>query len=263
MQLDQDIFFYHVMKTAGTTVVKLLENAYGAESICALPTHQQADDSCFLQKASADAPLVVTGHPDHLFHLWAVAHERTGPRFKMAFLRDPIDRYLSCYYFWTRSKYVNAHVDACDISLEESLESDRLQFTDNLMTKSLASLGKERDYSLAANSEDFMVAFENVKKMQFVGVVEQMHLSCAILAALLGYSMPVLPAWNVNDKYPRKNECDQKIVKKIIKKNIYDLELYNVALDFFYLQAAEGGEKVKEILQSLGHNSKIYRVKQK
>ncbi len=263
MKLEKDIFFYHVMKTAGTTVVRLFEDAYGAESVCALPTHQQADDSSFLQKASADFPLVVTGHPDHLFHLWEHAHKRTGPRFQMVFMRNPIDRYLSCYYFWTRSKYVNAHVDACNLSLEESLECDRLQFTDNLMTKSLASLGKQRDYSIKANAEDFKAAFENLKQMQFIGIFEHLHLSCSILADVLGYPMPVLPAWNVNDKYPGKNECDKIIVRKIMTKNIYDLELYNAALNLFYLQAAECGEKVKEILKSLGHNNKIYKVKQK
>ncbi len=168
-----------------------------------------------------------------------LAHKRTRPRFKLVFLRNPIDRYLSCYYFWTRSKYVHANVDACDMTLEESLESNRLQFTDNLMTKALASLGAERDYSVPACSADFMKAFDTLKTMHFIGFVEHMHLSCAILASLLRFPMPVLPAWNVNDKYPGKKECDKSIVRKIMQKNIYDLELYNNAMDFFYMQAAE------------------------
>lgn len=263
MELQQDIFFYHVMKTAGTSVVKLFEEAYGRESLCQFPTHEGADESGFVQNVSNNTPKVVTGHPDHFFALWGLAHKRSMPRFTMTFLRDPVDRYLSCYYFWTRSNYVNAHIEECNMSIEEALDCNTLRFTDNIMTKTFASLGADRDYLKPATHKDFTQAFANLRQMDFIGFVEDMRLSCALLASILGFTFSVLPAWNVNTKYPDKTECGKTVVRKVMLKNIYDLELVGHARDLFKLQVSEGDEAVASMVRSIKDADVVYKVKQR
>lgn len=263
MELQQDILFYHVMKTAGTSIVKYLEEPYGASSMCPLPTHQGDDESAFLQGVADGSPKVISGHPDHLFHLWDQVHARSAPRFTLTFLRNPVDRYLSCYYFWTRSKFVNSHVEQCDLSLEETLDGDNLKFADNIMTKALASLGAERDYSIPATSKDLLEAFANLKKMDFIGLVEELRLSCAMLANKLDFAPGVLPAWNVNTPYPGKAEHDKTLIRKIMLKNIYDMELYNHAKELFVKEISESDANVETLFQSLEDSDVTFEVKQK
>ncbi len=76
--LQTDIFFYHIMKTAGTTVVRLLEEAFGPESMCSLPPHEGADETAFVARVADPSPAVVGGHPHQLFPLWELADRRRG-----------------------------------------------------------------------------------------------------------------------------------------------------------------------------------------
>lgn len=261
--LTKDIFFYHIMKTAGTSIAKMLEEAYTQEPMCSLPTHECADDQLFRKKIQTEKPIIISGHPDHLFQLWEMAHSRSFDRFTFTFLRNPIDRYISCYFFLSRSNYVNKFVQEYTITLEQSLSCGNPKFADNIMTKILASLGSNRDYNKNATSEDFKIAIKNLRKMDFIGISEEFKLSFALLADKLNMNASTLGKWNVNKKYPKKEEIDPKIIQKIRLKNLYDLEIFHLATEIFKLQLSEASENVTKILNNLSSSNTIYFVKQK
>lgn len=260
---EKDIYFYHIMKTAGTSVFKILEDAYGQETMCPFPTHQGAEEDAFKEKIKAEYPLIVAGHPDHLFHLWELTDTRPNERFSMTFLRNPIDRYISCYYFLSRSKYVNKHVEEYDMSIEEAMESGHPRFSDNIMTKTLASLGTPRDYAKPASSEDFMKAVAALEQFDFIGIQEEFDLSCALLTHLLGVAPPVLVKWNVNNKYPGRQELGSEIVRRISFKNMYDLELFSIATEMFHARLAEAGDTLGTRLKEMKISDAVYKVRQK
>jgi len=260
--LERDIFFYHIMKTAGTTVVRLLEDAFGAEASCPLPTHAGADETAFLQKITHQGPLVVSGHPDQLFHLWERAHDRAQPRATMTFLRHPVDRYLSCYHFLTRSNYVQTRVKQFDMTLEQSLESDEPRLADNVMTKALASLGAPRDYTAPARPEDLALAVRHLRQFDFTGLLHEFETSYALLAWKFGFAPGVITRWNVNRKYPQRDELDRELARRITRRNIYDMELYNFGLELFRLQVAEAGEELAPLLAAIRTSGVTYMVRQ-
>ncbi len=250
------------MKTAGTSIVRLMEDQYGSEYTNALPTHEGTDESLFLKKAKSNHPLIISGHPDHLFHLWETVHCRTLPRFTMTFFRNPIDRYISCYYFLSRSKFVNTHVASYNLSFEEAIKSNNPKFSDNIITKALASLGSYRDYTTPATPDDFKHAIENLKKMNFIGIVEEFNISCALLAHMLNMKLPTLTKWNVNEKYPSKHDLDRKLVQRVQMKNIYDLQLFDIALQIFDVQRAQTGIDTTTLLANMKESQTVYIVKQ-
>lgn len=260
--LQQDIFFYHIMKTAGTTVVKLLEDAFGKEVSCPLPTHEGADESFFFQTIIHKKPLIVSGHPHHLFQLWELAHQRTQPRSKMTFLRHPVDRYLSCYYFLLRSNYVQTRVGAFDMSLEQSLDADEPRLADNMMTKALSSLGEPRDYTQPATPKDLTLAAKRLQEFDMVGLSDEFETSYALLAWTFGFTPATITRWNVNQKYPGREALPPELLRKITRKNIFDMELYNFGRDIFRLRLAEAGEALSPLLATINTSPLTYMVKQ-
>ncbi|MCM1565820.1 MAG: sulfotransferase family protein [Dehalobacter sp.] len=260
--LNKDIFFYHVMKTAGTTVVRLLEQAYGADASCPLPTHESADPQPFFGKVSSPTPLIISGHPDQLFDLWKLAEQRSLPRAKMTFLRHPVDRYLSCYYFIRRSHYVQKHVGSFDLDLEQALSCDDRRLAGNMMTKVLSSLGTARDYREPATKQDLLQAVENLKAMDFIGLVEEFDLSYALLAHEFGFVPPCVTKWNVNAKYEGRNEISPKLERQIRIKNLFDYELYQFAVELFRARVVEAGEDLAQLLTQIKTSDRVYMVKQ-
>ncbi len=262
--LTRDLVFFHIMKTAGTTVVKLLEDAFGAEASCPLPRHPGAAEGPFLETVTAARPLVISGHPDHLHHLWRAALERPRPRDAMTFLRHPVERYLSCYNFLRRSNYVHAHVGAFTLSLEEALDCDDPRLTGNLMTKVLASLDafdEPRDYRTPATSKDLAAAVRALESMTFFGMSEEFHLSYALMAHTFGFSTTEITRWNVNRNYPRREDLPRRVLTAIRLRHVYDLELYAVAAKLFQQRVGEVGEALAPLVRSITESPTVYMVK--
>ncbi len=262
LKLTKDVFFYHVMKTAGTTVVRLLEQVYGASSYCPLPNHEGGDTAKFRAKVARPEPLIVSGHPDHFFDLWDLAKQRTGARITMTYLRHPVDRFLSCFYFISRSHYVQTHVGAFTADLEAALDSGDPRLSGNMMTKALASLGGERDYTRPAKAKDLALAARNLEALDFVGLVEEFNVSHVMLAWTLGFTPSVITKWNVNRKYPGRDELPRALAKKIMVLNVYDYEIYNLARDLFRARVADIGDALTSLVPDLAISDRVYMVKQ-
>ncbi|WP_461208895.1 sulfotransferase family 2 domain-containing protein [Desulfocurvus sp. DL9XJH121] len=259
--LAQDIFFFHVMKTAGTTVVRLLEQAFGPEASCALPTHEGADAGPFLERVDAVRPLVVSGHPHHLFPLWERALARTGPRSAMTFLRHPVERFLSCYYFITQSNYVQTRVGRFDLSLPEALGCNDPRLARNMMTKALASLGRPRDYAAPADRADLDRALDNLEAMDFVGLAEEFAWSYALLALTFGFEPPPITSWNVNASRPGAADLDPALVERIMADNALDLALYAHGVKLFAARVEAASGDLAPVMEGLTVSDTVYHMK--
>lgn len=263
LTLDKDIFFYHLPKTAGTTVIRQIEALLPAEGACALPGHEGEDEAPFVRGLAHDGPVFVHGHPDILFHLWAMAEQRTRPRFTMTFVRNPTDRFISSYYFYKRSRYVSENVGTISFSLEEAVSCGDPRLSDNMMTKALASRGRPRDYLAPATKRDLAEALAALRDMDFIGLVEQFDLGDALLGHMLGFAPGVVTRWNVNAKYPGKEELPARTTARIAAHNVLDYELYGFAAELFQAKVAEAGEALAPILAGMRVSEATYMVRQK
>ena len=246
------------MKTAGTTLARLLETVYGASRMCPLPLYEGADKTAFLEGVADPAPRIFTGHPQEHFDLWARIRQRPGPKTSIAFLRSPADRVLSCYHFIRDSRFVRKNVGAFDLSLTEALESNDPRMADNMMTKVLASLGEPRDYAVPAAPQDLKRALANLARMDLIGIMEEFDLSYALAAAKLGFIPPPVVKWNVNPNKTRTGELPKETLALIVRKNVFDFELYAFAKTLFESRVAEAGESLEPLIRSIRQAPRTY-----
>lgn len=249
--LNNDIIFYHIPKSAGTTLIRLLEKVYGNSVMCPMPTHEGGDHSHFLRKIKTDDPLIISGHPDILFDLWEIAHARSSNPFKIIYLRNPLERIVSHYYFLTQSNYVKKYVKDYDMKFEEAIFGKEKILYDNLSTKILSSLGKVRDYSKMATKKDFDIAINNINSINHVGIVEYFNESCAILSYFLKFHPPDIDKWNVNQNNPGKNSLSTDISSRLLKLNFFDNKIYEYALSIFKRDVLRARESIMHILKNI------------
>ncbi|MGH6839118.1 MAG: sulfotransferase family 2 domain-containing protein [Methylocella sp.] len=104
--MNKAIISVHVPKTAGSSFLVWLESIFGSDQIVRdadRPTdpnsEMNVDPARVLSRYAAarklpDGSLVVHGH------FWAKKYERIENAVRITFLRDPIERTISHYYFW-------------------------------------------------------------------------------------------------------------------------------------------------------------------
>ncbi|RLL49162.1 hypothetical protein D8Y20_13225 [Mariprofundus sp. EBB-1] len=89
--------FMHIQKTAGTSIVEIAKQHYGDKNIVSHGDYSGRKPECLSGK------LFISGHFGYEY-----AESLLSSRYSFTFLRDPVERVLSFYYF-CRTKKTNEH----------------------------------------------------------------------------------------------------------------------------------------------------------
>jgi len=259
--LGNDVVFYHIMKTAGTTLARLMEKVYGPQAMCPLPLYPGADPAAFLDGVKRPEPRIFTGHPHEQFELWELIAKRPLKKTRMVFLRHPVDRVVSCYHFIRDSRFVRNRVGAFDASLSEALESSDPRMSANMMTKVLASLGAPRDYAVPVGPDDLKLAIANLGKIDLLGLLEEFDLSYAMVADHFGFVPPPIAKWNVNPASGKAHDLPKEVLAAIVRKNVFDFELYEFGRTLFFSRAADAGDRLGKIASDIRQAPETYYMK--
>src|SRR5438552_2491662 len=108
------LIFLHIPRTAGTTFVRILERQYGAGAVLDLYDSTVGDRVAALTSGDMEHLRVVAGH----FSFGAHRHLPGSCRY-VTFLRDPVERVVSHYYFVRRQPEHYLHPAASTLSLAE------------------------------------------------------------------------------------------------------------------------------------------------
>lgn len=171
--------------------------------------------------------------------------------YKITFLRNPVDRVLSNYFYW-RKVYINSnpmiedfngnHCPLIDYSL--SWEEDLLRHLAapaiislnfiNLQTWQLAFNICNRPHEVWSDSEVLEMAKQHLDDFNFVGIYERLNSDLAKLFQEQGWQLPE-QLERVNATVERKpiSEVDSHIIDVIRSQNALDIELYDYALNKF------------------------------
>ena len=210
------ICFIHIEKTAGTTIDHIFINNfsfyYSLKSYCYW-TNQKG--SFFKEKEFRSLIKLfpfINGIGGHSIRNW-LEYEKSSTNLNyITFLREPISRYLSHYRY-------QKHIMNIPWNIHTFLNENRF---DNYMTFRLSEKG------------DLNEAKVNLMKFDFVGLQEEFDTSLI----LMQYYLKDL---NLSINYESKNVSNTKndnvvsfldndyIKKKIIEKNLKDIQLYNFA----------------------------------
>jgi hypothetical protein len=214
------IIFVHLPKTAGSTLVRIIERQYPASSILRLYESDFGDELAGIPSSQMDRLRVVLGH----FYFGVHAFSSRPVRY-ITFLRDPIERIISHYYYVRQSPTHYFYDSAQKMSMAKFVE----YCSDNDQTRQLA--GRCGVPSLGTSSDELLnVAKSNLTKyFPVVGITEEFDRSLILMKRVLEWNYPVYTSQNVTRDRPRKNDIPQDALDVIRKHNELDQELYRYA----------------------------------
>jgi hypothetical protein len=220
------IVFMHIQKTAGTSLVHMAARHYGNDNII---TH---GDYVGRPPESLMHIPFVSGHFGYDY-----AKKLVKWRKSFTFLRDPVERILSLYYFYrtqdpeTFPMYRIAHEsDLAEFlirGLEDPLVKSRIW---NNQTWQIAHGYAHQDNR---GIEDFSqrelldLALQHIGNFSFIGLAENFESDAAFVAKILGWQTPENNTW-VNANQGRRTTKDLSIeeVSLLDELTILDRKLY-------------------------------------
>lgn len=238
--------FIHIPKTGGSLINGLIEQLFLPEE-CLLflfndsfyTRYQYYSEANWLKKVRFFA-----GHISYdLTHL-------VGADYKITFLRNPIDRVLS-HYFYYRKIHINCNLtidfngNPCplidyNLSWEEDLlrhlaapTLKSLEFI-NLQTWQLAFNIYNRPHEIWSDREVLEMAKQHLDDFNFVGIYERLNSDLARLFQEQGWKLPEqLERVNATVERKQISEIDSHVIDVIRSQNALDIELYDYALNKF------------------------------
>ncbi|WP_148292485.1 tetratricopeptide repeat protein [Planktothrix rubescens] len=170
--------------------------------------------------------------------------------YKITFLRNPIDRVLS-HYFYYRKVHINCNMtidfngNPCplidyNLPWEEDLLRHlaapvlkSLEFI-NLQTWQLAFNIYNRPHEIGSDREVLSMAKQHLDDFNFVGIYERLNSDLARLFQEQGWQLPEqLERVNATIERKQISEVDSHIIDVIRSRNALDIELYDYALNKF------------------------------
>ncbi len=243
---NEQLYFIHVPKCAGTSFISLVDERYIIDEI--IPTHY---DIKKLKNEITDEQLAgyrfIRGH---LPYDLVVPRLPKEPRI-ITFLREPITRLISNFQMRQRvsDPLVGLQSTLNRLSLEEFLDrQDLVRVFANRATRLIGGTDRSRTGEVVPNLE---LAKERISNFDFVGIVEHFNDSLELFCHVFGFP-PIRTERNLNISPNReaRSEISAKTIERIAEVEWADIELYKLGAQLFEKQYAKlrqelAGRKIK------------------
>lgn len=262
--------FFHIPKTAGSTLNHILTRQYGAEAIYRTksfyPHSREAELFQARPASEVAATKVFSGH-----FYFGIHEYLPKPSVQFTLLRDPVEREISNYYHALRdssSVYHQKYLSqvSSQLSLEKFIGSGFDADLDNLQTRLLAGLnGQNEAVPYGQCSEEMLERAISHLSSHFVfaGITEEFDASVLLLKNLLGWKQPYYCKENIGSNRPPMQEIPQAALDAIYANTHYDRRLYaHVAREFHALVAAQSQDFHAQLARFPEQNDRYWRLKQ-
>lgn len=243
------LIFLHIPKTAGSTVLRILEREYGRDAVLRA---YEADDPDEVAAALADArhPVrVLAGH-----FPFGIDDVLPTPASYMTFLRDPVDRVRSHYDFVRTQPAHYLHDAASSLRLSEYVRRCGAAEPNNDQTRLLS--GTRAD---TAHPGMLPLAKSNVDRLGAVGLTEEFDASLIVLRRAFRWRRPYYARRNVGRPEHRNADALSPDVRAVIlAHNALDADLYEYARDRFRRHLAEQASDFERELRLFRRLNAIY-----
>ncbi len=218
------VLFLHIPKTGGTTLRDLFHRQYASlidDQVYTVRTLKESPRFLQLSEEARGRMRLVLGHFSFGLHR-AVPRPSTY----VTFLRDPLRRVLSSYYFakWDVGNEHHELIKQTGIGPVEFLCSSEFSWLENSQVKLIAGV---EDMTKPCNEQVYQQAIANLERyFSCVGLLERFDESLLCLKEALGLGYPFYRIQNVTPKQVQDrplSEMERKEIRKILQ---YDYRLY-------------------------------------
>jgi Sulfotransferase family len=251
---DEALIFLHIPKTGGSTLSKILEHHYSTAETATLDTPGVARFKT-LSPAQRERYRLIEGHLHFGLHRFV-----PRPSKYVTFLRRPIDRVLSFYFY------------ACstpDHYLYSLLTNERLDLKTLLVREVTSELFNDQTRFLAGDEwenperEVTRHALERAKAnlrnhFRVVGLVEEFDASLLLLHRAFGWPLRFYARENVTKEKPDNKSLDLETRKLVEDANSLDIELYEHARNLFEEQCRAAGKSFNANLRHFRRLNQTY-----
>jgi hypothetical protein len=228
---DKTIFFLHIPKCAGTTLVEeILKKRFSSREMLIF-YELNTEDLVERLKGMSDRKLrrirCIAGH----FAFGIHEYYQIRPSAYITILRNPVDRVISHYKDVVRrpSHYLHDQVTRRKLSLKEYMESGLSLELNNGQTRILAGIGVGTRYGVSS-PELLDLAKKHLDMCEIVGISEDFPSLLGRLEAQWGWHIPHYADRNVSEDRIKDYEIDNETLQVIEGYNDQDMELYRYAV---------------------------------
>lgn len=225
---DDMLIFLHILKTGGSTLQAILQKQY-SEWILTNENEKVLNNETIkelLIEHKIEKVNCLFGHFPYGVH-----NQFTKPYKYITFLREPVDRVISLYYYIKNTKEHSMYHALQEVSLQEFIfREDYKHLVCNHQTGFLSG-----EFSLITgykNKPSLSLAIQNITKdFATVGIMEMYEESLYLMKQNFKWSEQVFnySKQNVNKSRPLREQIPQELISQIVELNKLDGELYSFA----------------------------------
>jgi Galactose-3-O-sulfotransferase len=246
------LLFLHVHKTAGTTLHRIIEGEYNPFHIYTIEGARIEWSIDHLKKLPfrrRAALQVVKGHMS-----FGVHEQLPQPSTYITFLRDPVERCISSYYYSKGNRFNPFYKRIAAENLDLPAFLDIAPWNNNLQCKTIAGIDRREFRPLElfrkmiqprsgtvdpnldrwSNAETLERAKENLTRyFGFVGLTERFSHSLVLLKHLFGWKVSSYSSYRKSRDRPKTTALDPGVLAIVEERNQFDRELYEFGKRMF------------------------------
>jgi hypothetical protein len=242
---DEALIFLHLPKCGGTTLNRIIEWEYDPLRVFSI------DPVLFLwsyKKLNRWPAKRLARMQVFKGHMPFGIHQRLPQKATyITFLRDPVERVISAYYFARSYLLHPLHSWISKLTLEEYVQQSP---NHNVQCKYLSGRPFVGDYHAGPCTYEMLeMAKQNLdQNFSLVGLTERFDEGLAILKIIFDWEIAKYAKFNVTRSGLKKPSLPRSLVELIAERNKYDMELYEYAVPRFNETRARYGAEVQKQL---------------
>ena len=239
-------FFIHVPKTAGTTMLRIIEDRYPPGSVESLYLAPPEEAAARIARMGPQTR-IVAGHVDYGY-----SRNFPGPFRAFAMLREPVDRAISLFYFVKSEPSHPSHQEVVDGAITiEAMSREQGGMQARFIAGYSPTEPVAPDVLLAKAKENL------AQKLAVFGLTERFDETLLLLTQALGWKMRGYARKNVTKKRPSKEATDPARLAVIRGHSAVDIALYEFARELFEKRLAAQPPEFANELAALRRDAKI------